>query len=195
MEPIANQLANEKNRLNEAQTGGHLPTSLSGSVSQNEPKQPDEVYLATVLRMVLKSISLANSPTLTEEEQGDRTRDWAEVLYPIIPDENEARAAFQRAVHAHRGSFPLTCYEVIDAFRATAEEAAAQPKAIATDAELEEKRLRCLMCFGTGLEGKFDIDGKRIGTTGNQCTHEGQLDSDKLFAKPNVVSIDQEQRS
>jgi hypothetical protein len=131
--------------------------------------------------IVSKAISLANSPALTELEIGERTRDWAEALSPDVP-ENWLQQSFRRAVHDHRGSFPLTCYEVLDAYkvlRAEIPDEAPKGSLLASDEAARE----CRRCLGSGFVHKFDVDGSILGTTTKICDHV-PLEGELLFVAP-----------
>jgi hypothetical protein len=77
-----------------------------------------------MIRIIRKSISLANAPSLTEGEYGIRARDWAEQLFEVVP-EDRLFEAFGRAVKDHNSSFPVNFYDLKAAWhRIETEEAA-----------------------------------------------------------------------
>lgn len=171
------------------------PTATEWSKSSNGSQQSEigERFLAATMRAILKTLSLANSPALTEAELGRRSRDWAEVLSGIMP-EDRINDAFNRAFRDHVSNFPLTAYEVKTAWERIAEEEAAN-----RPPDDGKKHIDCGRCFGTGLVHVFDIDGKVKGVrAGNQprCDHRPfGIDEPQLFkrSKPsNVIPINQE---
>jgi hypothetical protein len=135
------------------------------------PNALDKLYLAAVAKMVLKSISLANSPALTEIELGQRTKDWAEFLFPIVP-ENMLQQSFQRAIYDHSGSFPLNFYEVKDAYQKLVGELPTEARSALP--ESDEATRNCQTCFGSGFVHKFDADGTILGLTRKRCDHATQ---------------------
>jgi hypothetical protein len=123
-----------------------------------------------VILIVSKAISLANSPALTETEVRNRALDWYEVLFPIVP-EQYLQQAFQRAVHDHTGAFPLSCYEVINAFKALSGEIEIKRPSLP---ESDPARNDCRTCFGTGMVHLFNEDGSVRAVTRGVCGHVEQ---------------------
>lgn len=86
-----------------------------------------------MLRVIRKSISLANAPSLTETEYGLRAGDWCELLCEIIP-EPRLMDAFMRAARDHASAFPVNAYEVKNAWaNIEAEEQAAKKNNLPAD--------------------------------------------------------------
>lgn len=51
---------------------------------------------------------------------------------------------------------------------------------------------QCLRCFGTGLENRFDADGRVIGIViGKQCEHLPVTEGDPLFRPPAKETVDE----
>jgi hypothetical protein len=138
--------------------------------------------------IVSKAISLANSPALTEAEIGDRALDWYEALFPVVP-EKYLQQAFQRAVHDHSGAFPLSCYEVINAFKALSGEIAIdQAKALS---ESSEAAKGCPRCLGTNLETIYNTDGSIRGVrAGQKCDHRPLVEGEWLFERQARIQAD-----
>jgi hypothetical protein len=138
--------------------------------------------------MVLKSISLANAPTLTPSEQGQRSKDWAEALFPKIP-EAMLDQSFQRAVHDHKGGFPISAYEVLNAYELLiANPDVNRPPSAGALPEAEsevQRRLNCQRCFGTGQLHLIDIDGRIVGVKGpGSCDHRPMGANEARLFKP-----------
>jgi hypothetical protein len=107
-----NQLLNVRNLPAES-----LPDTQS-LMNLSEKQGPKwKLYVSSVTRMVLRTINLANAPALTETELGLRVKDWADFLWPHVPDER-LQECFDRAAGDHDGSFPLSAYEIRNAWRA-----------------------------------------------------------------------------
>ena len=192
MEHIANHLLNGRSLPNGAPTDTEWSKSSDGSQTSGI----SERFLAATMEAILKTLSLANSPALTETELGQRSRDWAEVLSGVIP-EHRINDAFNRAFRDHISNFPLTAYEVKTAYERIAEEEAAN-----RPADDGKKHIECGRCFGTNFVHVFDLDGQVKGVrVGNQprCDHRPfGVDEPQLFkrTKPsNVVSINQTQEA
>ncbi len=88
-----------------------LSLNFSGLASKNP------AYLANVLLIVKKTISLANQPPLAPADLGDRTADWMEELEPEIPLDLLPQT-FTLARRNHSGSYPINCLEILDAWKA-----------------------------------------------------------------------------
>lgn len=92
----------------------------------------------------------------------ERASDWAEVLFGIIP-EADLIPAFQRAVKDHQSTFPVSAYEVKEAFKKVdserrQEQAELQAKLIER-AEKESPNFNvCAQCFGAGFRRTFERD-------------------------------------
>jgi hypothetical protein len=69
-----------------------------------------------MLRVIRRSISLANAPSLTEAEYGIRAKDWCELLEAVIPEER-LMDSFMRAARDHASAFPVNAYEIQDAWK------------------------------------------------------------------------------
>lgn len=68
-----------------------------------------------MVKIIAKAISLASAPALTEPELLVRARDWAEILFPIVPIDHlseTVRTAFEN----HKGAFPINAYDIKDAY-------------------------------------------------------------------------------
>lgn len=132
-------------------------------------------YTASAMEIVLKAVSLANAPMLTETEAGDRARDWMEALAGIVPA-NRLNDAYLRAFRDHTSAFPLSAYEVKIAWQTiAAEELAANPVVTVNPPG-------CERCLGTGVERAYDLDGHVIGAkAGKQCAHLPVVEGEGLF--------------
>lgn len=107
-----------------------MPSPISSDVKLS-PKW--KLYISTMLIIIRKSISLANAPSLTESEHGQRSKDWAEFLFDIVP-ENRLMETFARAVADHTSTFPVNFYDMKSAWQQiAAEELAAKAAAIERD--------------------------------------------------------------
>lgn len=133
--------------------------------------------------MILKTISLANMPALTEEELAKRTADWMGVLNGSVP-ENWLERSCQNAIYEHKGSFPVTCYEVLDGYKRLTSAPPAQKPA-------EEYKLAtttgggvCERCYGTNFEHIYNRAGHLIGVSlSRRCDHRAILPGDGLYEK------------
>ena len=106
-----NQLLNARNLPVES------PQDTQSLTNSNEKQGPKwKLYVSSVTRIVLKTINLANAPALTETELGLRVKDWADFLWPHVPEERLAEC-FDKAADGHDNSFPLSAYEIRAAWR------------------------------------------------------------------------------
>ncbi len=102
------------------------------------------VYLANVLLIVKKTISLANQPPLSGADLGDRTADWMEELEPEVPMEFLPEC-FKVAKNNHASTFPINCHEIISAWRDTIKPRMENEKLdIQRKAEADNPVLRCI---------------------------------------------------
>ncbi|MBA2334824.1 MAG: hypothetical protein H0V90_07795 [Blastocatellia bacterium] len=117
-----------------------------------------------MIRIVKKAISLANAPALTEIELGDRARDWAEVLFDVVPEEH-LQDAFKRAARDHKTSFPVSMHDVRIAYEQIAADELREEKRLREkfldDLDAERKlsnRFECKLCFGSGWKEITEYD-------------------------------------
>lgn len=110
-----------------------------------------------MVKTVARCISLANAPALTDAELLIRARDWSEVLWQIIPEERLADA-FNRAAKDHSGSFPISAYDIKNAFwELRKDEVKAQEQRRQREMqELEQRSIQpgfepCPRCFSCGF--------------------------------------------
>lgn len=106
-----NQLLSEKNLQHESAQAMTLQTN------SKEKQGPNwKLYIATVTRLVLKTVNLANAPALTEQELGLRVRDWADFLWDHVPQDRLIEC-LDRAADQHDSGFPISAYEIRAAWR------------------------------------------------------------------------------
>lgn len=130
-----------------------------------------------MIKIITKTISAANMPSLTGMETEDRANDWMEVLYGHVP-ESRLDQAYRQAVHAHSGPFPVNCYEIIGAYNAIiageqAADADARRSYSPSKAEEQAVAAMCDHCHGSGMRLKRDLDGRVLGVIGGKpCDHK-----------------------
>lgn len=142
---------------------------MQSELRQNGNGLPDKIYFSIVAEIIAKSVSLANMPSLTEIEIGNRARDWYDLFYGVIP-EDKLFPAFQDAFAAHDNAFPVSAYEVKAAYEQMKRIEAMSSKVV----KFADGRYDCPFCFGTGRLYKFDIDGRTIGVFNDVCNHTGK---------------------
>lgn len=168
---LVRDIAKEKNLLPEPPTPTNSQTSLSELDVPKFRPEPEEqnqnLYLAALIRIITKAISLANAPALTENELAMRARDWSEVLFDVVPQER-LLDAFKRAAQDHGTSFPISMHDVRIAYgKIDAEEKAkAQAEREKFLADLESRNMLvnkfiCDYCFNSGWEVQTFYDVAR----------------------------------
>ena len=177
-------LQSVRSQLNAAGTSEHSPMS---SRDRREMNSLERIYFSAVVRIIAKTISAANMPSLTEAETADRADDWMEVLYGHVP-ESRLDQAYRQAVHAHSGPFPVNCYEIIAAYNAIiageqAADADARRSYSPSKAEEQAVAAMCDHCHGSGMRLKRDLDGRVLGVIGGKpCDHKPLPDVPMPFA-------------
>jgi len=108
------------------------------------------------MRIIRRTLDLANQPPLSDEVLESRAESWAETLFNAVPEERLAEA-FKRAIADHDSTFPMSAYELKTAYEKIAEaERTAYSRARQKDLEdLERQNLtanyrECRDCFSTG---------------------------------------------
>lgn len=135
-------------------------TNLSSSLGTPQAK----LYAADVTAILNRSLELANwSPLDTERLLPRRIAIWTEFLYPRVP-QDRLREAFDAALDAHSGSFPVTATEINQAWRAIRErealdaaqkaraEAHLAPKPCEMAHNNEEEKLVAILDQATGQD-------------------------------------------
>jgi hypothetical protein len=177
----------ENNLNGKSQHNGQSTTNNSLARSQPDSIQrPSESYLAAMVQIISKSISLANAPSLTREELIIRARDWAEILFQVVP-ENQLVQSLKRAFDDHDSSFPLTAYELKTAYRQMHAENGRRAAVEAEEARQVERAnpaeyggVKCLRCRDTNVESIYKPDGTFLGARPG-CNHLPVYPDDWLF--------------
>lgn len=169
----------DDNRNGKNQHNGQSATSSSLTrYEQDSTARPSDSYLASMAQIVSKSVSLANAPSLTREELLIRSRDWAEELFQVVP-ENQLSQSLKRAFADHETAFPLSAYELKTGYKrlmaANAERAAeeAQQSRQISRADAYSKEAgepNCIRCRDTNVEMIYSQKGKFLGARPG-CNH------------------------
>jgi hypothetical protein len=118
---------------------------------------PSPSYLAEVIKIIARTVSLANLPPLTVEELTVRSRDWADALFVSIP-ESRLWDAFNRALADHETTYPVSFFELKAAWiNIEREERIAEYKrreAVMDDLDRKNRLATpvCPICRGTGFK-------------------------------------------
>jgi hypothetical protein len=84
MEPLSQHL-NAKNLPNAVEVPESSSTALLTRSMSDEERDNRLAYRLKVAKIVMKTVSLVNMPSLTPHELEDRSRDWMEMLYGSVP--------------------------------------------------------------------------------------------------------------
>jgi hypothetical protein len=110
------------------------------------------------MKILARTVSLANLPALTVEELTVRSRDWAEALFPSVREER-LRDAFTRAIADHKTTFAISFYEIKTAWDAIAmDEKMAEYKRREVELDDLDRKRRlaeirvCQVCHGSGFK-------------------------------------------
>jgi hypothetical protein len=141
----------------------------SASLNAQKPAKPDEGYLAVVMRIVRRTLELSNQPPLENDALERRARIWSEDLFEIVP-EARLKDAYSAAIASHNSGFPVTAYEIAEAFKqiAVAERKAARQQWEAEQTQIEmlgklANYRECEYCFNSGFFSttQTEPDGRR----------------------------------
>jgi hypothetical protein len=107
--------------------------------------------------LIRRNVTLAGKPMPVEEDLFNQSEVWAEELFEVVP-EAWLDASFARAFKDHTSEFPITAFEVKNAYAEVEREAriAAYKQREAVMDDLDRKnRLAtpvCPICRGTGFK-------------------------------------------
>lgn len=109
-----------------------------------------------MMRIVRRTLELANLPPLSDEMLEERAKVWAETLFEVVP-EKRLGDAFKKAVADHNTTFAVSAYDMKIAFqKISTDENAAYLRAREKDlADLDRMNLtanypECENCLNTG---------------------------------------------
>jgi len=105
----------------------------------------------------------ASAQNPTDVELASRSETWTRLLFNIIP-EKMLKACFDEAFKNHEGVFPVSAYELKDAWQAVKDRE--RERIIASRRALPDAAASaCTHCFGTGM---WNPDGRGMR---NGCPH------------------------
>ncbi len=114
MEAIKQTMGAQMTRVQETSNGLTTPTPLlqnfSGKANLNK------TYLANVMLLVKKTVSLSNQPPLVESDLAERAKDWMEAIEQVIPLDRLPEA-FRTALKNHASTFPINAFEILAAYK------------------------------------------------------------------------------
>jgi hypothetical protein len=114
------------------------------------------------MELIRRNVSLAGKPMPVEEDLFNQSEVWADELFSIVP-ESWLDASFARAFKDHTSEFPITAFEVKNAYTEAERDARIadykQREAVLDDLERRRRLAEftiCQICFGTGfMSGGF----------------------------------------
>jgi hypothetical protein len=111
MEPINTNLSVRNPQSETAMQTSQPTRSIEGLLNLSENNPAHLRYISRVLRMVKRSINVANQSALTEDQYGDRAKDWANELILIVPYD-QLWQSFDQAFLDRTNNYPISALDV-----------------------------------------------------------------------------------
>lgn len=106
--------ATEQTAMQPTETNNELMRQISSLMPSSQWGSLNKIYLANVIQLVRKTISLANQPPLANKDLARRAIDWQDELEPNV-ELDILVPAFRKACAEHDSSFPVNCFDIIAA--------------------------------------------------------------------------------
>lgn len=152
MENLTNLIAN--NGLMKPSNPSNEPPQFENASHSEIESYQDRLYL-----IVDASFNLSNQMP-TDTEKAARVDAWARALMGIVP-ERDLQRSFDHAFRTHTSNFPVSAYDLKDAYFALIEMERGENQ-VRRQLEEESRRkttdVQCSFCFDTGFQTKI-IDG------------------------------------